>query len=89
MGDLADEVSELTDLSNLAEQQHQKSLHEIMEPDISTWYHSQRPIYLDLVGDYAGKELFLVDGDSLLRQCFEDDRIDFNGNISLLNPGSS
>lgn len=47
--------------------------------DILNWYDSTRPMFIDLVGDYAGKELFLVEGDSLLRECFEDDRIDFQG----------
>jgi hypothetical protein len=46
------------------------------------WYDSSRPMWIDLVGDYAGRELFLVEGDSLLRECFEDDRIDFNGNLT-------
>lgn len=44
---------------------------------ILSWYDSSRPMFIDLVGDYAGKELFLVEGDSLLRECFEDNRIDF------------
>ncbi len=47
---------------------------------VLNWYDSTRPMFIDLVGDYAGKELFLVEGDSLLRECFEDDRIDFHGN---------
>ena len=34
---------------------------------------------VDLVGDYAGKELFLLDGDSLLLKCFGDPQLDFNG----------
>ena len=42
-----------------------------------SWYDSSRPMFIDLVGDYAGKELFLLEGDSLLRECFEDERIDF------------
>lgn len=46
---------------------------------ILAWYDGTRPMFIDLVGDYAGKELFLVEGDSLLRECFEDDRIDFDG----------
>lgn len=49
---------------------------------ILSWYDSTRPMYIDLVGDYAGKELFLVEGDSLLRECFEDDRIDFDCKLS-------
>jgi hypothetical protein len=50
---------------------------------ILAWYDSTRPMFIDLVGDYAGKELFLVEGDSLLRECFEDDRIDFDCKFGL------
>jgi ATP-dependent RNA helicase DDX60 len=46
---------------------------------ILNWYDSTRPMFIDLVGDYAGKELFLIEGDSLLRETFEDERIDFRG----------
>lgn len=48
---------------------------------ILSWYDRTRPMWIDLVGDYAGKELFLVEGDSLLRECFEDERIDFAGKV--------
>lgn len=47
---------------------------------ILSWYDETRPMWIDLVGDYAGKELFLLEGDSLLRECFADERIDFQGN---------
>ena len=47
---------------------------------ILEWYDTSRPLFIDLVGDYAGKELFLVEGDSMLRECFGDERIDFQGN---------
>lgn len=46
---------------------------------ILAWYDKLRPIFIDLVGDYAGKELFMIEGDSLLRHCFTDERIDFDG----------
>ena len=32
---------------------------------------------VDLVGDYAGSEPFLVEGDSLLLECFSDELLDF------------
>lgn len=51
------------------------------ETSILSWYDARAPRILDLVGDYAGKELFLVEGDSLLRACFEDDRVDFDGEL--------
>lgn len=50
---------------------------------ITGWYDACKPMWIDLVGDYAGKELFLVEGDSLLRECFEDDRIDFDGKAPM------
>ena len=34
---------------------------------------------VDLVGDYAGNELFLVEGDSLILHCLDNGDIDFNG----------
>jgi hypothetical protein len=51
---------------------------------ILNWYDSTRPMFIDLVGDYAGKELFLIEGDSLLRETFEDERIDFRGKFPTL-----
>jgi ATP-dependent RNA helicase DDX60 len=40
---------------------------------------------LDLVGDYAGDELFLIEGDSLLLQCFSDNNLDFSHGLQLLH----
>lgn len=40
---------------------------------------------LDLVGDYAGDELFILEGDSLLLQCFSDNQIDFDEGFQLLH----
>jgi hypothetical protein len=56
--------------------------------NVLSWYDASRPLFIDLIGDYAGKELFLVEGDSLLRECFSDERIDFKGK-SLLSVISS
>jgi hypothetical protein len=36
------------------------------------------------ISDYAGNELFLIEGDSLLLQCFVDEKLDFNGKHSML-----
>ncbi len=46
---------------------------------VLSWFDERTPRIIDLVGDYAGKELYFIDGDSLLRACFEDDRIDWTG----------
>ncbi|KAK6517129.1 hypothetical protein TWF506_007005 [Arthrobotrys conoides] len=42
---------------------------------VSEWYGSLRPLLLDLVGDYAGQELFFIEGDSLCRHIFNDKRV--------------
>lgn len=40
---------------------------------------------VDLVGDYAGNELFMIEGDSLLLRCFDDENLDFNPGFQLLH----
>ncbi|TKA25301.1 hypothetical protein B0A50_06205 [Salinomyces thailandicus] len=40
---------------------------------------------VDLVGDYAGDELFLIEGDSMLLRCFNDDQLDFHTGLQLLH----
>jgi hypothetical protein len=47
--------------------------------EISDWYALLDARVLDLVGDYAGRELFLLEGDSLVLQCLDDRRLDFHG----------
>ncbi|KAK6533932.1 hypothetical protein TWF281_005275 [Arthrobotrys megalospora] len=42
---------------------------------VSSWYGSLRPLLLDLVGDFAGQELFFIEGDSLCHHIFNDTRI--------------
>lgn len=39
---------------------------------------------VDLVGDYAGNELFLLEGDSLLLNCMSDPLLDFGGTYCVL-----
>lgn len=41
---------------------------------------------VDLVGDYAGQELFLVEGDSLLLRSFSDADLDFDRKWQKKNP---
>lgn len=52
---------------------------------IISWYDSTRPRFIDLVGDYAGQELFLIEGDGLLREAFGDERLDFSGGFQILH----
>lgn len=51
---------------------------------IQDWYSKVSSRFVDLVSDYAGNETFLVEGDSLLLECFSDPRIDFDGTFNAL-----
>lgn len=48
-------------------------------------YASLQTRTVDLVGDYAGDELFLIEGDSLLLHAFSDKSLDFNPGFQLLH----
>ena len=37
-----------------------------------TWWSKQRPRHMDVFGDFAGEDGFLVDGNSMLQEIFED-----------------
>lgn len=37
------------------------------------------------MGDYAGQELFLLEGDSLLLRCFSDPDLDFDRKLQRVN----
>jgi len=52
------------------------------DTEVLDWYLGLRNRTLDLVGDYAGNERFLLEGDSLLLHCFSDIRIDVEGEPS-------
>ncbi|KAL4807595.1 DEAD/DEAH box helicase [Aspergillus unguis] len=57
-----------------------------MDPDeLQTWFDGLASRTLDLVGDYAGDELFIIEGDSLLLQCFSDATVDFSHGLQLLH----
>ncbi|RIA88406.1 hypothetical protein C1645_826376 [Glomus cerebriforme] len=44
---------------------------------LSEWYSKCRNKYIDLVGDFGGSELFVIDGDSLLFKFLYDPETDF------------
>jgi hypothetical protein len=53
--------------------------------EIIQWYSKLYSRRVDLVGDFAGSERFLVHGESLLLQCFSDPHIDFDPGYQLLH----
>ncbi|KAL7973207.1 hypothetical protein HDV63DRAFT_260250 [Trichoderma sp. SZMC 28014] len=49
------------------------------------WYRNLPSRRIDLFGDYAGNELFLIEFDSLLLHCFSEPNIDFGTGFQLLH----
>ena len=41
------------------------------------------------MGDYAGQELFLLEGDSVLLRCFSDPDLDFDRKWRCVNPSDN
>lgn len=52
---------------------------------ILEWYSKLYGRRVDLVGDFAGSERFLVHGESLLLQCFSDNHLDFDPGFQLVH----
>jgi hypothetical protein len=49
------------------------------------WYSRVFSRRIDVIGDYCGHELFLIEGDALLLHCFSDQHIDFDPGFQLLH----
>lgn len=49
------------------------------------WYADLDARILDLVSDYAGRELFCLEGDSLVLECLDDPVLDFEGKTERAN----
>lgn len=45
---------------------------------LDEWYESLNPLKVDLVGDFAGKELFAIHGEALMLHCISQARVDFD-----------
>lgn len=55
------------------------------EQKILQSYHRLSSRRVDLVGDFAGQELFAIEGDSLLLHCFENTLLDFEDGFQVLH----
>ncbi|KAM0333306.1 hypothetical protein ACHAQA_001967 [Verticillium albo-atrum] len=49
------------------------------------WYTNLLPRTVDIVGDFAGKELFVIHGEGLLRHCITEAKVDFEDGFQLLH----
>lgn len=47
--------------------------------ELQKWYADRHAHIVDLVGDIAGRETFIVQGESLIRHCLETSKVDFDG----------
>ncbi|KAF7156431.1 hypothetical protein CNMCM5623_010101 [Aspergillus felis] len=57
--------------------------------DMRGWYASLSSQVLDLVSDYAGQELFWLEGDSVVLQCLDDPALDFKENRGISTKAAS
>ncbi|KAE8548143.1 hypothetical protein EYB25_009937 [Talaromyces marneffei] len=53
--------------------------------NLLNWYKRLWSRTVDLVGDFLGSELFIIDGDSLLLECFSNEKLDFYPGFQLLH----
>ncbi|POS71871.1 DEAD/DEAH box helicase [Diaporthe helianthi] len=51
----------------------------------AAWYKLLHPLSVDLVGDFAGKELFAIHGDALMLYCITNAKVDLDSGFQLLH----
>ncbi|CEF75396.1 hypothetical protein FGSG_10059 [Fusarium graminearum PH-1] len=49
------------------------------------WYQDQSPLTVDIVGDFAGQELFAIHGESLIRYCLTEAKVDLDEGFQLFH----
>jgi hypothetical protein len=47
------------------------------------WYASRKPLSVDIVGDFGGHELFVIHGESLIRDCISRGKVDVKDGFQL------
>ncbi|KAL0940461.1 DEAD/DEAH box helicase [Colletotrichum truncatum] len=52
---------------------------------LSDWKACLTPLRVDVVGDFAGNELFAIHGEALLSHCVTDAKVDFQDGFQLLH----
>ncbi|SCO58594.1 related to SKI2-antiviral protein and putative helicase [Fusarium fujikuroi] len=55
------------------------------EEALLNWYKGLQPLTVDIVGDFAGRELFLIHGEALMQYCLIEARVDFDRGFQLLH----
>ncbi|GKU11604.1 unnamed protein product, partial [Fusarium langsethiae] len=57
----------------------------LSEEALLDWYKDLQPLTVDIVGDFAGRELFLIHGEALIQYCLIEARVDFDRGFQLLH----
>ncbi|KAI1427504.1 hypothetical protein F5Y12DRAFT_155748 [Xylaria sp. FL1777] len=52
---------------------------------LANWYATIQPRRIDIIGDFGGKELFFIDGDSLLLHTVTTSAVDYDNGLQLLH----
>ncbi|KAI0860058.1 hypothetical protein F4860DRAFT_480798 [Xylaria cubensis] len=52
---------------------------------LAVWYAATQPRRMDIVGDFGGKQLFIIDGDSLLHYSITTSVVDYDVGFQLLH----
>ncbi|KAF5638945.1 dead deah box helicase [Fusarium tjaetaba] len=55
------------------------------EEALLDWYKDLQPLTVDIVGDFAGRELFLIHGEALMQYCLIKASVDFERGFQLLH----
>ncbi|OJJ34147.1 hypothetical protein ASPWEDRAFT_112958 [Aspergillus wentii DTO 134E9] len=53
--------------------------------NFEAWYTNLNSQVLDLISDYAGQELFCLEGDSVVLECLDDPALDFQNGYQILH----
>ncbi|GAB7364637.1 hypothetical protein MBLNU230_g5440t1 [Neophaeotheca triangularis] len=87
--DATSDTSSTADTDELEEEFEELELNEKTDEDydekVLLSYRKLLCRRVDLVGDYAGDELFVIEGDSLLLRCFTENELDFHHGFQLLH----
>ncbi|OAA65016.1 DEAD-like helicase [Cordyceps fumosorosea ARSEF 2679] len=55
------------------------------EAALVAWYQALRPLRVDLIGDFAGKELFAIHGEALLTHCISEAKVEYRDGFQILH----
>lgn len=84
-GDDVDDFESDTEASDATDLLSEDEGGDDRDSKILSGYRHLQSRRVDLVGDYAGDELFLIEGDSMLLRCFDDDKLDFHTGCQILH----